>query len=392
MIARRLIGVAAALLLSVQAVRDAGVAEFAAGRPGVAFGIWAGHPTVEISLGLLNIGRASREREPIDVHTIAMIDDAASKSPLSPEPFLVRGVQAQVAGNAEAAKRAFLAAQWRDPRSLPAAYFLADYYLRAGDAFAGLKQTALLARLSPGGARGVAPFVAAYASDRSNWPAIRALFRSQNDIEGPVLAELAKDPRNTGAILALADAKHRGPHSSWLSPLLSSLLVNGNYAYARKVWISVGGGSQQAEQLIYDPGFSLEGAPPPFNWKLVSSSVGLTERQSGKGLHVIFYGNEDGVLASELLLLPIGAYWLQMQMAGAPMRPELLRWSIRCDKSQAPIASIGIDQLAKGKWNVQVPDNCPAQWLELSGSSGDIAQQSEATFSSLRLLRARTNG
>src|SRR6185437_12616001 len=160
LIVRRLIVVVVALLLAVQVVRSAAVTALATVHPETAAKFWARHPSVEISLGLARIGRAARERKTIDQNVFAMIDDAAVKSPLSPEPFLVRGVQAQTAGDAEAARLAFLAAQSRDPRSLPAAYFLADYYFRAGDALPGLQQTVLLARLSPGGPTAVAPFVA----------------------------------------------------------------------------------------------------------------------------------------------------------------------------------------------------------------------------------------
>lgn len=390
MIVRRLIVVVLALLLAAQVIRNSAVAALSTLHPDKAAKLWAGHPSVEISLGLAQIGRASRERRAINQRTFAMIDDAAAKSPLASEPFLVRGVQARTGGDLETARRAFLAAQWRDPRSLPAAYFLADYYFHAGRELEGLQQTTLLARLSPGGADAVAPFVATYAQNRSNWPQMRALFRSQEGLQDQVLAVLARDPKNADAVLALADANHRKPESPWLRTLLQSLIASGEYARARAIWSSIGGGQGEG-QLVYDTSFSAPDPPPPFNWSLTTSTVGLAERQPGKRLHVIFYGNEDGVLASQLLLLPAGTYRMQMQIAGASVHPEALRWSIRCDKAQEPIASIEIRQAATNGWSFAVPANCAAQWLELSGRSGDIAQQSEATIAGLSLSRSGPN-
>ena len=151
MIVRGVVVVILALLLAAQVVRDAAVAALAPLRPTSAAKFWAGHPSAEISLALAEIGAASRDRKPIDPHVFRLIDDAVVKSPLAPEPFLVRGVQAQIARDADAAKAAFLAAQWRDPRSMPAAYFLASYYLGHGALLDGLKQTTILARLSPNG-------------------------------------------------------------------------------------------------------------------------------------------------------------------------------------------------------------------------------------------------
>ena len=391
MIVRRLIVVALALLLAVQVVRNAAVQALAPLHPESAAKFWKHHPAVEISQGLADIGTASRQRSKINPATFAMIDDAALKSPLSPEPFLVHGVQLQLGGKAEEASRAFLAAQRRDPRSLPAAYFLASYYFRAGAALEGLKQTALLARLSPEGTASVAPYVAAYAQNRANWPQIRELFRTQEDLEDSVLAALARESANTDAILAIADARHRKPDSVWLPMLLDSLVASGDYGRAKAIWTSIGGG-HAGNSLIYDSDFSSADAPAPFNWTLASSTVGLAERQSDNRLHVIFYGSEDGALATQLVLLSPGAYNLKAQIVGAPTHAEALQWTLRCDKARDPIATITADQAAKHGWNFLVPANCPAQWLQLSGRSGDVTQQSDVTFAPLTLARGAENG
>jgi hypothetical protein len=390
LIGRRVLVIAIALLLAAQVVRSAAVASLAPLHPAEAARLWAGHPAVEISLALAEIGTAARERRAVDQSAFALMDEAAVKSPLSPEPFLVHGVQAQMAGNADGARSAFLAAQWRDPRSMPAAYFLADYYFRSGHPLPGLQQTAVLARLSPNGTAAVAPFVAAYARNSSNWPEIRALFRSQQALEDGILTALAQDARNVNAILAVADAAHRRPDSPWLQVLLRNLVASGDYARARAIWSSIGAG-QAASGLIYDSGFSEPLAPPPFNWSFASSIIGLAERQPGGKLHVIFYGNEDGPLASQLLLLSPGTYRLQMQLVGSPVHAETLHWSLRCDKSSEPFASVAVDQPVARNWTFRVPPGCQAQWLELTGRSGDVAQQSDVTIAGLSLTSAGTN-
>ena len=107
LIVRRLVVVVVALLLATQVVRNAAVGALATLHPESAAKLWAGHPAVEISLGLAEIGRASRTRTPIDPATFAMIDDAAVKSPLSPDPFLVRGVQLRNEGDAAGCEAGF---------------------------------------------------------------------------------------------------------------------------------------------------------------------------------------------------------------------------------------------------------------------------------------------
>jgi hypothetical protein len=387
-IARRLLIFVVALLLAAEVVRNAAVAALADLHPADAARVWSNHPSVELSLGMTEIGRASRARTGINPAMIAIIDAAAVKAPLSPDPFLVHGVRAQLAGELGEARQDFAAAQWRDPRSLPAAYFLSDFYLRSGRPIEGLKQASILARLSPGGASTIAPFVAVYARSPGNWPQIRALFRTEPAIEDEVLAALAREPANAPAVLALADANHRKPDSLWVPALMHSLIGAGEYAQAHTVWASVAGVRSSAESLLYDAEFSSAAAPPPFNWTLTSSTVGMAEREPGHRLHVLFYGQEDGVLASQLLLLPAGTYHLAMQLAPGTTHQETLSWSVRCDKSTEPFASIAIDAAAARGWNFQVPSNCPAQWLELLGRSGDIAQQAEATIGALSLSRS----
>jgi hypothetical protein len=339
---------------------------------------------------MTEIAESGRQRRDVQRATSSLLDDAAAQSPLSPEPFLVHGVQAQMAGDAQAARLAFLAAQRRDPRSVPAAYFLAEYSLRSGRLYDGLNQTALLARLLPATTATLSPFLAAYAKNRAVWPQIRTMFRTEKGLEDSVLLALAQDGHNAEAILALADQDHLKPDSPWLPTLLYSLVGQGDYAKARAIWASVGR-AQPGAGLLYDADFSGPAAPPPFNWVLVSSTVGLAERQPGKKLHVLFYGNQDGTLASQLLLLAPGTYRLQMQLVGGPVHPELLSWSVRCDKSTEPVASVGITEAAARGWAFQIPANCPAQWIELSGRSGDVAQQTDVTIGGLSLRQAGPN-
>ncbi|HWI87729.1 MAG TPA: hypothetical protein VNS11_00585 [Sphingomicrobium sp.] len=387
--ARRLLVLLLVLVIAVQVVRNAAVAAFADGSPDLASRVWPGHPAAETSLAMTEIGRAARQGKPVPAAVFAMVDDAARKAPLAPEPFLVHGVQAQLAGNAPLAIEAFAAASRRDPRSLPAHYFLADTLFRSGDARRGLDQVAVLARLAPGGLSSVAPYVAAYARDRKTWPQLRELFRSEPDLEEAALSALAADPNNVGTIIALADQQHRGPNATWLPPLVNGLVAARQYAKARAVWSTTS--RAQADGLVYDPDFSDANAPPPFNWMLMSSTVGLAERRAGGGLHVIFYGREDGLMARQLLILPPGQYRISMSATGNPGDSRALNWSLRCDGSQAPLAAMPLDVAATRPWTFTVPASCLAQWLELSGVSSDVSHQSEATVNSIRLVAERSS-
>lgn len=382
MIIRSIIVGVAALLLAAQVVRDAAVTRFAVDRPATAAGFWASHPATEISLAMVRIAEAAHDRRAVPASAFSLMDDAAVKAPLAPEPFLVRGVQAQVAGDNANAQRAFEAAQWRDPRSLPAAYFLADRYLMIGNIDRGLAEVAALARLAPNGPTGVGPYLAAYARNPANWPALRRLFRNNPHIAEPALVNLAVNIDTVPAVLALADPREDAAQAQWLAPLVKTLTDAGEYAKARAIWARTSG--VKADAPIYDASFSDRVAPPPFNWDLTSSAVGLAERQAGGRLHVIFYAQQDGILASQLLLLPPGTYQLSMKFVGPPANPKSLTWSLWCDKADAPIGSVTLDAATHG-WRFKIPSSCAAQWLKLSGASADVPQQADVTLGGLRL-------
>lgn len=391
MIMRRLLIGLIAVAIAVQLVRNAVVQALAETRPAEAARAWHGHPDAELASGLTAIAAATRERRAIAPGVFSEIFDAARKEPLAPEPFLVRGVQAQLGGDERLAEQAFLAAKLRDGRSLPARYFLADLYFRRGDSARGLPEIGVLARLAPNGVQNLAPYVAAYAKNRATWPQLKALFATDPKLEDETLVQLAADSRNTDAVLALANRTRTGPSSLWLSPLLQNLIKDGQYQRARAIWASVSRIRLDPSALIFDPAFSRSEAPPPFGWALTSSTVGFAERQAGGGLHLIFYGQEDGALASQLLVLAPGQYRLITKASGTPTNADALRWTLTCAGGKNVLASQPLSAAVRGGWTFSVPPGCGAQKLELFGSSADIPKQSEATIRSVSLIPERSN-
>jgi len=386
-IARRLFVGLIALLVAAQLVRIAAVQVLAKTRPADAARVWKDHPDVELEAGLTAIATATRTRNPVSPGVFESILDAAGKKPLAPEPYLVRGVQAQLSSNGVVAEQAFLAAERRDPRSLPARYFLAELYFRRQDSTRGLAEIGALARLAPNGVQSLAPYVAAYAKDRSSWPYLKAMFHSEPKLEEATLATLATDARNADTVLTLADRNRSGPSSAWLAPLLDSLGKAGQFARARAIWASVGHVQFDRSALVFDSDFTQSDAPPPFNWTLTSSTVGLAERQRGAGLHVIFYGQEDGALASELLVLRPGIYRLTTVAVGSPTNGDALLWAVTCVGGKEPLASIPLSAAVGRAWSFTIPADCPGQRLELFGSSSDIPKQSEATIRGIILVQ-----
>jgi len=382
---RAVVAIVAALLVAVQVVRNAMVSALAPVNPTAASKAWSGHPASQISLGMTEIARATRARRQVPQWAFDDIASAATKSPLAPEPFLVRGVQEGLSGNTALAQRAFEAAQWRDPRSLPAAYFLADRYFRSNNVTGGLREVGALARLSPDGGTAAIPYLAQYAVNPANWPALRSLFATSPQLEHPLLITLASNMKTVPAALALGNPRESG-NQPWLANVVSSLINAGDYSKALSVWQRMAGAGARSTSLIHDADFRDSASPPPFNWLLTSSTVGLAERQRGQ-LHVLFYGDEDGTLASQLLLLPPGSYKLALRLSGDAARAHALTWAIWCDRAPQALSAVTLDVAAARGWQFTVPAGCQAQWLRLSGVSADVPQQVDVSIGALTLVK-----
>lgn len=388
-IAHRLVVGVAALLVAAVVVRNAAVEALVPENAERAVKIWPGHPAAELALAMIEVGRSARAGNPPQ-DLFQQVDAAARRAPLSLEPYLVRGVQAQVAGNLTLAEQAFSAAERRDPRSLPAHYFLAEQYFRVGNAERGFSELVRLVNLTPAGAGSVGPYVAAYARDRSHWPRLRAMFRGNPAIEDAALTALATDAANADLVMQLASPDRRRVNSPWMPLLLDSLVAAGDYAKARSIWASISGVANAP--LLFDADLSQPEPPPPFNWALTASTVGLAERQPGGRLHVIYYGQEDGPLARQLLVLPAGRYRLSMRVLGDASQAEAMGWSLKCANAQNALSTVPLNIAGARGLVVQVPADCPAQWLELLGRSSDLPQQSDVVITRLRLDREGDHG
>jgi len=304
------------------------------------------------------------------------------------EPFVVRGVQAQVAGNHQVAIVSFRAALLRDGRSVPARYFLAEQYFQRGDAGSALKEVATLARMVPGGVDNMAPYIASYAKDPRTRRQMLALFRLDPRIEQAALTVLAADPANADLVLSLATASGGPP--SWSARLLESLVGAGQYAKARAVWATTFRVAPSPE-LLFDAKFKRGDIPGPFNWTLASSALGLAERQPGGRLHVIYYGQDDGALATQLLLLKPGRYRLSMQASGDPSHARSLIWTLTCAASNSLLLSLPLAVSNPGAV-FEVPQHCEGQYLQLVGHSPDLPQQADVTISGLSLSEEHPSG
>jgi hypothetical protein len=387
----RAIVVAAIGLLAIgQVVRFAYVAAYASDQPLKAASVWPSHPDVLFKTALDRIVRAAVAGQPVPRSELDAIYSAAADAPLAPEPYLVRGVDAQTTGNAGLAQRALEAARRRNPRSLAAHYFLADHYLRTNQPDAGLVELARLTRLLPTSIATVAPYYARYAREPGGAARVKAMLRAHPEFEPDVLSALANDAANADLILFLASGRGQstGDPPAWHGQLVQSLVEASQYAKARAIWSKLSGEPVAADPGLFDPQFSGKKAPPPFNWSLLSNASGLAEEQGEGRLHLIYYGRDNVTLASQTLTLSPGRYRLSFKVEGSSKNLPALAWTISCLPSKRAISSFALGrQAGQTASDFSIGADCPAQLLALTGTSPEFPETVDVTLSGLSLTK-----
>lgn len=383
-----IVGLFAAVLI-VQAVRTAAARAYAEEQPRTAASFWPNHPEVLRSIAMAGVGDAAGRSQLPSPETLRQVERLAKAAPLAPEPLLVHGAMAQTAGDYQRAEKLLLQARQRDPRSAAARFLLADLYRLTGRTLPGLAELPVLGRLVPGGIRQLAPSFAAFATTPGAVPQLQRIIKVYPEVREALLNELAADPKNAELVLAIAGPAAQGEKGArWQQKLIEGLVKKGEYDRARSVWAGLSGLSRDQDRGLFNPAFGQSDAPPPFNWALASGAGGVAE-PANPGLRVLYFGREDMVLASQLLLLPSGRHRLEMQVAGSSGEASRIAWTVKCLPSgrqllQLPVRPQGAAASISGEF--QVPsDGCRAQRLELRAVGSEFPQTADFRVTALDL-------
>jgi hypothetical protein len=378
--AYRLLALPLVLIVAALAIRNAVVNAIATTDPAKAALAWRDHPDVTIGKAMVAIATSAGSGGKVPQSVFGDLGQAAIMAPLSPEPFIVAGIRDDLSGKRREAERALLAAKLRDPRSVPARFFLAQHYLRENN-LRGLDEVADITRLSPTAAGAIAPYLAAFAKQPAAHAPLRRILSANPALRSAVLGTLAGDSANAPLVVRLGGLE-AGADTPWVASLLHTLIGSGEVRMARSLWAQAAGVETAKIDGLYDGNFSSPKAPPPFNWDLTSSALGLAERRDGR-LHVIYYGERDGALARQLVVLGPGSYRLTIPSQGND-RANNLSWSARCvgDTSSEGLASA---PAARGLLDFTVPEQCAAVWIELVAHASDMGSQTEMAIGPARL-------
>lgn len=299
---------------------------------------------------------------------------AAPSTPLGYEPYLYVGAERVLAGDArgEALVREAIR---RNPRSTHARGLLLRYYAQTGNLPRAIAEVAGLVRLSPDEA---SELVFAIGSQMRTPAmiddAVNAL-RGTPRLYPSLVNGFVRQQPNAALVAALRDRlPPRAVASQDVSrPLVDALVGTGDYRGARRIWARSFGTNGQAA-LLYDSAFRDGRAPPPFNWSLTQSDLGVAERQRGGGVYIEYFGREAGTLAQQITVLPPGKYRLAARLLPGESLAEKLFVRVSCARTDSllELAELrpAIDRETVVAVDFAVTPACDAQKVEIIGRPG----------------------
>lgn len=377
---------ATALLLAAEVARLTAAKAEADKNPSLASFLAPRAPDALVQSSMAEVGEAAAKGIAVSAATRERLRLVAGIAPLRPEPYLVQAALESRARSYARAEKLLLDARWRDPRSPAARYLLADVWFREDKVAEALGEMAVLSRLIPGSAVGLAPALAEYARMPNAREQLAPVLARNPQLKVPLLTALAADPANADLVLALAgdDARSSDPEMRvWQTRLLNGFLSQGKYGQAYSLWRKMVADPIQGQPLLFNGNFRQLAAPPPFNWEFYSGPAGVTEAKGGR-LRIMFYGRESAIFASQTLLLPAGRYRLRAPLSGSAPRRALL-WALTCLPGSEELVSI---DATLGTASFTVPQKCEAQSLRLVGQIEDMPIDSDVVVGPVLIERA----
>ncbi|WP_338504099.1 hypothetical protein V6R86_09575 [Sphingomonas kaistensis] len=357
------IGLAAVLLLALQAGRSAFVEALGARKPQAAHTLWPSHPVPLTTLALAEIGAAARTLKPPPASALAQMREAGRVDPLAVEPLLTAAAERLSRGDRARGETLLKAALHREPRSTAAHFMLADLLIREGRVGDALANVAVLGRRLGGGrVDAFAGTLAVYLRDSGKVAEMRPVLDSNPELKKAVMTALAQDPAASPSLRLLTRPGDAG--APWFRTAFERQLGAGDLAGARGLLSAakVGGGTSLTSWTDDKAG--------PLAWRLPTTPDGVAEAAPGGLLRLVYYGRNDTALADHLLLLPAGAYRFQAQYAGSPPAGSF-EWRVTCLQGNRAIATWPANSVSSAQL-IRVPADCPAQRLALWGRMGEF--------------------
>jgi len=325
---------------------------------------------------------------------------ALTLAPLDGAALRVLGVEAQRAGDLEGAATLMAASDRVTQRDSTAQLWLLDQAIRRGEYDLAYAKAEVVLRGAPAAGPQVFPVMRMGLADpRALPPLVKRLVRRPEWREA-FLRDVAANAEDLGVasrLHAALSSSPAPPTEAETASFIKRLVASGDYPGAYALWRRLA--TSPAGAGVYAGDFRPRPGPVPFNWSLAQTGDAVAELgeapRGGPALHAEFATGANADLATQLLMLPPGAYRLQgAAWLGQAGRPGRLAWSVACAGQKTLLGEARQGEGPPQEWRdfdmrfVVPPTGCGAQWLRLRSFAQDTFTTAEAWYRGVSVTAA----
>lgn len=315
-----------------------------------------------------------------------LVDRALARDVTLPAAVELRALRAEAEGDKARTATLFSLSDRISRRSLGTRVWLIQKAVDSGDVAGALKDFDIALRTSAAAPPIMFPVLTNAASDPALVAPIARLLDRPSDWRAMFLhhavVERHAPPGVADLVLSIRDrawVKREGVDRS----LVEELAAQGAFSETRRVHDAF---NPASKGWVADPDFSRPEQTYPFGWRLIETGeIGAT-RGVVAGRPVLAYqalSGAGGVVATQVLTLPSGAYRLAVRTAAADNAASPY-WTLTCAEAGGP-QRLQLDQPreagAGGAADFTVPEGCLGQQLALHLRGADAPSQSGAVAS-----------
>lgn len=307
-------------------------------------------------------------------------------SPLEGRALRILGAVADRAGDDEQARRLYEHAVILSPRDGRTRTWLIRRYVTAGDYAKAVLQMDQLLRVAPRHRTTVVPLMAELAQLPAFVEVLVPVLATDPPWRGHFLKELHGGAYPLGAqrvASALAQSGGLAPEEHHLR--IESLIKQNEWGKAYAYWVS---GLPQAARvpLVYNGDFAQTPSNQGFDWRVrhvPGVQVRFVPQQDGRALMAQLSFRRRPIREAGLeqpLLLAEGVYRMSLRVRADGLQTQSgLEWVVQCASGPVAGRSGALDGSFLWRtetFHIEIPSNCPGQWLKLrnrvSSGSGQL--------------------
>ncbi|HEU4962038.1 MAG TPA: hypothetical protein VFT56_16740 [Sphingomonas sp.] len=367
---------ALALVLAAKVTLDGLATRFETRDPLLAAEFAPDNAEIAVAAAAKRAGANSGTRDP---RVRRLVSSALARGVAEPPAIEFRALEAGADGDIRREAALFRLSDAISRRSLPTRLWLIQDAVQRGDVAGALGNFDIALRTSTDAPATLFPILAYATADPtlsvplarlfdrpSDWRALFFHFAIDADA-APGLARVVPLMRDSAWI------KRNGIDDS----LIGRLVADGDFAAARRIY-RLYHHDRRPGALIRDGDFADAGAVFPFGWQFVQKGEIGAERSLIGGRPMLAFqalSGGDGVVASQLLMLPPGRYRLSIRTGATSTDADAPPyWTITCaDGRGQQIALLDMSVVKDGivSASFAVPDVCAAQWLAMALRGSD---------------------